>query len=247
MRRKVRCVVPQSRWRARCHGADGVCMWRFEQVVGHVRSGHDRRRRVTVAEPPAAHRDPQAIDTKAATRSAEAEARSQRGHQGHAVERATRAVHEAADRPESRWRGRFRRQERGRECQRHARQGARSRPRSAPAAASRGSRSTASGTTCPPTRFRRRRVSRCRPASRPAISTPGKILAAIGDPAKLLDNASVSSEKVEGIDSDKVSGDVNIAALQRPPPMSPRRQVEALRRRRRRPRSTRQWHRSRRS
>ena len=38
----------------------------------------------------------------------------------------------------------------------------------------------------------------------------GKILAAIGDPAKLLDNASVSSEKVEGIDSDKVSGDVNI-------------------------------------
>jgi hypothetical protein len=41
----------------------------------------------------------------------------------------------------------------------------------------------------------------------------GKILAAIGDPAKLLDNASVSSEKVEGIDSDKVSGDVNIAAV----------------------------------
>ncbi len=38
----------------------------------------------------------------------------------------------------------------------------------------------------------------------------GKILAAIGDPSKLLDNASVSSEKVEGIDSDKVSGDVNI-------------------------------------
>jgi hypothetical protein len=38
----------------------------------------------------------------------------------------------------------------------------------------------------------------------------GKILAAIGDPAKLLDNASVSSENVEGIDSDKVSGDVNI-------------------------------------
>jgi hypothetical protein len=38
----------------------------------------------------------------------------------------------------------------------------------------------------------------------------GKLLAAIGDPAKLLDNASVSSEKVEGIDSDKVSGDVNI-------------------------------------
>jgi hypothetical protein len=41
----------------------------------------------------------------------------------------------------------------------------------------------------------------------------GKILAAIGDPAKLLDNASVSSEKVEGIDSDKVSGDVNISAV----------------------------------
>jgi hypothetical protein len=38
----------------------------------------------------------------------------------------------------------------------------------------------------------------------------GKILAAIGDPSKLLDNASVSSDKVEGIDSDKVSGDVNI-------------------------------------
>jgi hypothetical protein len=41
----------------------------------------------------------------------------------------------------------------------------------------------------------------------------GKILAAIGDPAKLIDNASVSSEKVEGIDSDKVSGDVNIAGV----------------------------------
>jgi hypothetical protein len=41
----------------------------------------------------------------------------------------------------------------------------------------------------------------------------GKILAAIGDPAKLLDNASVSSDKVEGIDSDKVSGDVNIDGL----------------------------------
>jgi hypothetical protein len=41
----------------------------------------------------------------------------------------------------------------------------------------------------------------------------GKILAAIGDPSKLLDNASVSSESVEGIDSDKVSGDVNIAGL----------------------------------
>lgn len=41
----------------------------------------------------------------------------------------------------------------------------------------------------------------------------GKILAAIGDPAKLLDNASVSSDKVEGIDSDKVSGDVNIEGL----------------------------------
>jgi hypothetical protein len=41
----------------------------------------------------------------------------------------------------------------------------------------------------------------------------GKILAAIGDPAKLLDNASLSSDKVEGIDADKVSGDVNIAAV----------------------------------
>ncbi len=41
----------------------------------------------------------------------------------------------------------------------------------------------------------------------------GKILAAIGDPAKLLDNTSVSSEKVEGIDTDKVSGDVNIAGV----------------------------------
>jgi hypothetical protein len=38
----------------------------------------------------------------------------------------------------------------------------------------------------------------------------GKILAGIGDPAKLLDNASVSDDKVEGVDSDKVSGDVNI-------------------------------------
>jgi hypothetical protein len=41
----------------------------------------------------------------------------------------------------------------------------------------------------------------------------GKILAAIGDPSKLLENTTVSSEKVEGIDSDKVSGDVNIAAV----------------------------------
>jgi hypothetical protein len=41
----------------------------------------------------------------------------------------------------------------------------------------------------------------------------GKILAAIGDPAKLLDNASVSSEDVEGVDSDKVSGDVNIEGV----------------------------------
>ncbi len=41
----------------------------------------------------------------------------------------------------------------------------------------------------------------------------GKILAAIGDPAKLLDNASVSSDTVEGIDTDKVSGDVNIEGV----------------------------------
>jgi hypothetical protein len=41
----------------------------------------------------------------------------------------------------------------------------------------------------------------------------GKILAAIGDPSKLLDNTSVSSESVEGIDSDKVSGDVNMSGL----------------------------------
>ena len=41
----------------------------------------------------------------------------------------------------------------------------------------------------------------------------GKILAAIGDPSKLLENASVSSEKVEDIDSDKVSGDVNMAGV----------------------------------
>jgi hypothetical protein len=41
----------------------------------------------------------------------------------------------------------------------------------------------------------------------------GKILAAIGDPSKLLENASVSDEKVEGIDSDKVSGDVNMAGV----------------------------------
>jgi hypothetical protein len=43
----------------------------------------------------------------------------------------------------------------------------------------------------------------------------GKILSAVGDPAKLLDNASVSSDKVEGIDSDKVSGDVNIEGVAR--------------------------------
>jgi hypothetical protein len=41
----------------------------------------------------------------------------------------------------------------------------------------------------------------------------GKILAAIGDPSKLLDNASVSSDKVEGIDADKVSGDLNIDGI----------------------------------
>jgi hypothetical protein len=41
----------------------------------------------------------------------------------------------------------------------------------------------------------------------------GKILAAIGDPSKLLENTSVSSEKVEGMDSDKVSGDVNMAGV----------------------------------
>lgn len=41
----------------------------------------------------------------------------------------------------------------------------------------------------------------------------GKILAAVGDPAKLLQNATVSSEDVEGIDSDKVSGDVNIEGV----------------------------------
>ena len=41
----------------------------------------------------------------------------------------------------------------------------------------------------------------------------GKILAAIGDPSKLLKDASVSSEKVEGIDSDKVSGDVNMTGV----------------------------------
>ncbi len=41
----------------------------------------------------------------------------------------------------------------------------------------------------------------------------GKILAAIGDPSKLLENASVSSEEVEGIESDKVSGDVNLEGV----------------------------------
>jgi hypothetical protein len=41
----------------------------------------------------------------------------------------------------------------------------------------------------------------------------GKILAAIGDPSKLLDNTSVSSDKVEGIDANKVSGDVNIGGV----------------------------------
>lgn len=41
----------------------------------------------------------------------------------------------------------------------------------------------------------------------------GKILAAVGDPAKLLQNATVSSEEVEGVDSDKVSGDVNIEGV----------------------------------
>ncbi len=41
----------------------------------------------------------------------------------------------------------------------------------------------------------------------------GKVLAAIGDPSTMFENTSVSSEKVEGIDSDKVSGDINIAAV----------------------------------
>jgi hypothetical protein len=40
-----------------------------------------------------------------------------------------------------------------------------------------------------------------------------KLLEAIGDPSTLLENPTVSSEKVEGIDSDKVSGDINIAAV----------------------------------
>jgi hypothetical protein len=40
----------------------------------------------------------------------------------------------------------------------------------------------------------------------------GKLLAELGDPSKLFENTSVSSEKVDGIDSDKVSGDINIAA-----------------------------------
>ncbi len=40
-----------------------------------------------------------------------------------------------------------------------------------------------------------------------------KVLEAIGDPSTMLQNTSVSSEKVEGIDSDKVSGDINIAAV----------------------------------
>jgi hypothetical protein len=41
----------------------------------------------------------------------------------------------------------------------------------------------------------------------------GKVLSAIGDPSTMFENTSVSSEKVEGIDSDKVSGDINIAAV----------------------------------
>jgi hypothetical protein len=41
----------------------------------------------------------------------------------------------------------------------------------------------------------------------------GKILTAIGDPSKLLENATVSSENIEGVDSDKVSGDVNMAGV----------------------------------
>jgi hypothetical protein len=41
----------------------------------------------------------------------------------------------------------------------------------------------------------------------------GKVLEAVGDPSTLLDNATVSSDSVEGIDSDKVSGDINIAAV----------------------------------
>jgi hypothetical protein len=40
-----------------------------------------------------------------------------------------------------------------------------------------------------------------------------KILSSIGDPSKLIDNATVSSDTVDGIDTDKVSGDVNIAAV----------------------------------
>jgi hypothetical protein len=41
----------------------------------------------------------------------------------------------------------------------------------------------------------------------------GKILAAIGDPSKLLENASVSSDTVEGLDADKVSGELNIDGI----------------------------------
>ena len=67
----------------------------------------------------------------------------------------------------------------------------------------------------------------------------GKILAAIGDPSKLLDNASVSSEKVEGIDSDKVSGDVNIAGVATAAANLSKSWATAPQRRPRRPRSTR--------
>ena len=49
-------------------------------------------------------------------------------------------------------------------------------------------------------------------ASASSLDT-GKILAAIGDPSKLLQNATVSSEDVEGIASDKVSGDVNMEGV----------------------------------
>ena len=212
---------PSRAGRARRPGADGVGMWQFEQVVRHVDTCHDtgvgRQSSEQSAAPPASSARSTRRPPPARRRSSSISPWTSRARRRNAqlalftkqpIDLGVDGVVDSG------------RQERRRECQRHARQAADQGRDPLPAAASRGSRSTASGTTCPPTHFRRRRASRCRAGASASNLDAGKILAAIGDPAKLLDNASVSSEKVEGIDSDKVSGDVNIAgARSRPPPM----------------------------
>ena len=91
----------------------------------------------------------------------------------------------------------------------------------------------------PAMRSRPRLALRCRPAFRRAISTRARSSPRSAIPSKLLDNASVSSDKVEGIDSDKVSGDVNIEGVAAAAANVSKSLGNSTARRRRRPRSTR--------